>query len=109
MRAKLPKITKEENEMLEQMPLESTEKSIPVDCEVTRNYMDIHSPRGTKVKFIETNKESVNWGANDDPEPFLIRGEIYTVERTEVHSWHTKVILQEHPKLKFNSSHFDSV
>lgn len=32
MRARLPKITKEENEMLEQMPLEPTGESIPVDC-----------------------------------------------------------------------------
>jgi hypothetical protein len=35
MRAKLPKITKEENEMLENMPLYPTGESIPVDCEVS--------------------------------------------------------------------------
>ena len=37
MRKRLPKITKEENEMLEQMPLKPTGESIPVDCEVGKN------------------------------------------------------------------------
>ena len=37
MRAKLPKITKEENEMLEQVPLNPTGESIPVDCKVINN------------------------------------------------------------------------
>jgi len=34
MRAKLPKITEEEMKELEQMPLEPTGESIPVDCKV---------------------------------------------------------------------------
>ena len=41
MRKSLPKITEEENEMLEQMPLKPTGESIPVDCEVRRKVLDI--------------------------------------------------------------------
>lgn len=39
MRAKLPKITKEENEMLEMIPYKPLDKSILIDCKVSgRDY-----------------------------------------------------------------------
>ncbi len=41
MRKRLPKITEEEMKELEQMPLNPTEESIPVDCEVMRENADI--------------------------------------------------------------------
>lgn len=110
LRKRLPTITKEENKMLEQIPLKpDSESNSELNCQVTRNYMDIYAPKGTKVRFIETSKEAVQWGNDHDPEGILIRGGIYTIEKTEVHNWHTKVILQEYPEFKFNSSHFDSV
>ena len=52
MRAKLPKITEEEMKELEKMPLEPTEKSIPVDCEV--------SPLG-ELKKIPTTEWARIW------------------------------------------------
>ena len=60
-----------------------------------------------KVKFIGCSDEQVRWGGNDDPREVLAVGDVYEVERTDVHSWHTKV------KLKgidgnFNSVCFDS-
>jgi hypothetical protein len=62
-----------------------------------------------KVRFIDSNKEQVNWGSNDDPSLVLKQGEIYTVLCTEVHSWHTNIILEEFPNLKFNHVSFEEV
>lgn len=69
--------------------------------------MDIYAPQGTKVRVDNHNKIAVRWGSNDDPSLYLDIGKEYTVDHTEVHSQHTKVILMEFPTKKFNSSHFD--
>ncbi len=61
---------------------------------------------GEKVRFEESTPEQVKWGSNDDPKKFLKRGEVYTIEKLEVHSQHTKVILQECLGKKFNSVSF---
>jgi hypothetical protein len=37
--------------------------------------------------------EQVKWGYNSDPRGVLTVGEVYEVERVEVHSWHTKIFL----------------
>lgn len=71
--------------------------------------MDIYAEPGTKVIFRYSDKEMVNWGSNHDPEVKLVIGEEYTVEKTEIHSWHTKVYLKEFPGLKFNSASFEDV
>lgn len=39
----------------------------------------------------------------------LVIGKEYTVEKTEVHNWHTDVFLQEVPDIAFNSVSFEDV
>lgn len=68
--------------------------------------MNIHSPYGTIIKFIGASDDQVKWGSNDDPRDFLILNETYTIDHTEIHGYHTKVILKEFPNEKFNSVHF---
>jgi hypothetical protein len=62
-----------------------------------------------KVKYIGADNEQVAWGGNDDPRELLIIGETYTVIGKEVHSWHTKIILEDYPDKKFNDSSFKYV
>jgi len=71
--------------------------------------IDIYSKKGTKVKFTNASDNQVRWGSNDDPRQYLEMNEIYTIDRTEVHTQHTKVYLQEYPDKKFNSVHFEAV
>lgn len=56
--------------------------------------MNIYADNGTKVKYVGVNDDQVNWGSCDDPRKDLTEGAEYLVDRTEVHSWHTKVVLQ---------------
>ena len=68
--------------------------------------MDIHSPKGTKVIY-----DQLNAGYDHDQETcreHLEFGKTYTVEYTEVHSWHTQVWLQEVPDVPFNSAVFSA-
>jgi hypothetical protein len=37
---------------------------------------------------------------------FLKVGQVYTVERMDVHDWSSSVVLQEFPNIEFNSVHF---
>jgi hypothetical protein len=58
--------------------------------------MNIHAEQGTKVRYIGNVTEAqINLGGNDDPRGKLWEGEVYTVERIEVHNWCTEVYLQE--------------
>jgi hypothetical protein len=50
-----------------------------------------------------------NWGSCDPIKGNLEVGKVYTVDRIEVHSWHTKVYLKEMPGKVFNSVHFEKV
>lgn len=72
MRKKLPKITEEENEMLEKMPLNLTGESIPVDCEVS-------VPNVAKWIYDSLMSEPHNWLDYDD----------YTIKhlRTNIEVW----------------------
>lgn len=64
---------------------------------------------GDKMRYREdAHTDQVRWGSNDDPRGVLIVGQVYTVVRREVHSWHTKVWLREFPDLKFNAIHFSA-
>ena len=63
---------------------------------------------GSKVKFIGSSDEQVKWGNNDDPKKILNKKEIYTIENIEVHSWHTKIYLED-IKGKFNSISFEEI
>lgn len=63
-----------------------------------------------KVRYFEeASDDQVNWGSNDDPRMYLTLGEVYTLDREEEHSWHTKYYLKEFPDLRFNSVNFEEV
>jgi hypothetical protein len=66
--------------------------------------MDIYAKEGTKVIFANP-----TWGYQFDQKmaaKHLKEGAVYTVERTDVDSWHTDVYLKEVPGIAFNSVHF---
>ena len=62
-----------------------------------------------KVKYKGCSDDQVRWGSNDDPRGILVIGKEYSVQKMEVHSWHTKYWLWEHPNNKFNSANFEMV
>lgn len=63
-----------------------------------------------KIIYIyPATNEQVKWGNNDDPREFLDFETTYTVLKKEIHSWHTKYILEEFPDKKFNSVHFAEI
>ena len=62
-----------------------------------------------KVRYIGASEAQVNYGSNDDPRGLLKEGKIYTLQRKEVHSYHTKYYLKEFPGKKFNSICFEEV
>ena len=70
--------------------------------------MDIYSKPGTIVKFVEDDvtQAQINWGSHDDPRGVLEVGKEYIIDRTEVHSQHTKVFLKGYDKKSFNSVWF---
>ena len=57
---------------------------------------------GDKVKYIGCSVEQINWGNNDNPDKILKIGEKYIVEKTEVHTSHTKISIKGYNG-KFNS------
>lgn len=68
--------------------------------------MNIYSSKGTKVRYTGKNGyDSDLHQAND----YLIVGEIYTVKKTNVGSFHTSVLLEEVDNQWFNSAHFEMV
>jgi hypothetical protein len=69
--------------------------------------MDIYSPKGTKIRFIEQNPSSDYADKNNTK--LLTLNEIYTVNYTEVHSCFTIVFLEEFPGVEFNSVWFEKV
>lgn len=56
--------------------------------------MNIYASSGDKVRFIGASEDQVRFGSGDDPRGLLKKGEVYTVDHTDVHSWHTNVYLQ---------------
>lgn len=65
--------------------------------------MDIYSEEGTKVEYTGTGGyEHHKRHANK----FLVVGNTYTVDRTDVSDWYTDVYLKEVPGESFNSVHF---
>ena len=61
-----------------------------------------------KVRYIGCDDDQIKWGNNSDPRGILVLGNIYEVEKKEVHSWHTKIFLSG-IKGKFNSVCFEPV
>lgn len=75
-----------------------------------RNYQKIFEEKKMKkVKFTGCSDEQARWGGCNDPRMYLDVGEILEVTDTEVHSWHTKIILKGQEGLKFNSVCFEEV
>ncbi len=69
-----------------------------------KDCMDITSPKGTKVRFSYPKN-----GYDSDQataKKHLTVGQVYTVDHTVVHDWHTEVFLQEKPGVSFNHVHF---
>lgn len=67
-----------------------------------------HFKAGDKVKYTGSIEEQVRWGNNDNPVGILIEGDVYYVERVEVHTWHTKLCLRG-VYGKFNSVCFEKM
>lgn len=63
---------------------------------------------GDKVKYTGCSIEQVRWGDNTNPEGILVEGDVYYLEKIEIHSWHTKFYLRG-IKGKFNSVCFEKV
>lgn len=67
--------------------------------------MYIYAQKGHRVVFTHPNA-----GRDDeikDAAEYLTVGETYTVDKTEVHSFHTNVWLEEIPDVYFNNCMFD--
>lgn len=65
--------------------------------------IDIYSKEGTKVKYTGEGGYDHH---RDHADTYLIVGEIYTIDHTDVSNWHTDVYLKEVPNEAFNSVHF---
>lgn len=74
----------------------------------TRELLVANFKRGDRVIYLGTCDEQVNLGSNDDPRNILIEGDIYQIEKVEVHSWHTKISLRG-VNGKFNSVSFNKL
>jgi hypothetical protein len=55
--------------------------------------MNIYAKTGTPVTYIGVDQHQINWGSCDDPRDILELNKEYTIEYTDVYSWHTKVKL----------------
>lgn len=67
--------------------------------------MNIYAARGDKVSFAHPKN---GYGHDQDKAArHLVKGQTYTIDHTEVHSWHTDVFLQEFPNVSFNSVLFE--
>ena len=69
---------------------------------------NINFKKGDRVIYIGSSEEQINFGTNDDPRKVLIEGDIYQVEKVEVHSYHTKISLRG-VQGKFNSVSFNKL
>jgi hypothetical protein len=61
--------------------------------------------KGDRAIFIGCIDEQVAWGSNDDPRKVMIEGDIYRIEKVELHSYYTKLSFRG-MKGKFNSVSF---
>ena len=61
-----------------------------------------------KVKFIGCSDDQHNWGGHTGNYKELIVGNVYTIDKIEVHSWHTKYWLSG-IEGSFNSVCFNEV
>lgn len=68
--------------------------------------MDIYSPPGTKVTFLDVNGTEFD---RAEAEKILKVGQVYTIVDIDVGSWRSDIILEEIPNKTFNSVMFDNV
>lgn len=66
--------------------------------------MNIYTKPGATVVF--DSPESAFAQEQERARKYLLEGEKYTVEKTEVGGFHTTVFLKEHPDCRFNSCQF---
>ena len=71
------------------------------------SWMNIYALKGHKVKCVSL--ESPYEYQTERAKKYLEIGKEYTVEKTEVCSSSTNVILQEIPEIEFNSTLFEDV
>lgn len=57
-----------------------------------------------KVKYVGCIDAQAKWGQSEDPRGVLIDGNIYDVDKVEVHTWHTLYHIAGH---KYNSTCFE--
>lgn len=69
--------------------------------------MDINAKNGVRVIFNNPNAGYEHH--QQQAKEHLVAGDQYTVDRTDVGSWHTDVYLQEVPDVAFNSVLFKDV
>ena len=66
-----------------------------------------------RLKYIEAyvTDENIRWGNHKDPCSCLQDSKIYTLHSEEIHSWHTKIFLEDGEKVlgPFNSVWFEEV
>ncbi|MEG1564200.1 MAG: hypothetical protein RR365_10810 [Bacteroides sp.] len=55
------------------------------------------------------NNEDHKWGFDDYASRHLEVGKLYTVDRVDVHDWHTRVSVKEIPNMWFNSVAFEEL
>jgi hypothetical protein len=65
--------------------------------------MNIYARRGAKVRFLDRNGYDYQL---ETARRLLSKDGVYTVDRTDVHSWYTYVYLIEFPGEAFNSAMF---
>lgn len=63
---------------------------------------------GDFVKFVGCSKEQIQWGNNSDPTGILLIGNVYKIIEVDIHSSHTKLLL-DGIEGKFNSVCFASL
>jgi len=69
---------------------------------------ELTARKGDKIIFTGASKGQREYGVYTGNFDNLIIGNIYTIKRKEMHSWHTKIFLLEE-KGSFNSVCFDDL
>jgi len=65
------------------------------------------TPGPSIVRYLGASVSQINWGGNDDPRPLFKIGQLLHVRRSEIHSFHTKIELEEALGKMFNDASFE--
>ncbi len=91
---------------------EHGEELHPVLDAIMLEPFDIRSPEGTMVVALFNKAGKIQHGTTFDKEQaqkHFVTGKVYTVDHTDIHSYHTNVYLKDFPDVNFNSVHFATV